>query len=393
MPAIKARRDRLAMLVAALLFFQAAVGEACPFCGVVGESLAQRRDRAAWVVVGEAAAPAAADEEGSLVQRFAVLQRIASEAGAGEPPRHGDVVPARVAAPVAGTAVLFAGRRRPADGPAALDWEAIPADENVIAHVATAPATAAPAAERLAWFARRLEHPTAAVAADAFTEFGQAAYPAVRAAAGSLDADRLRLWLTEPGVDPDRRGFYGLALGMVAATDAAKTQAAVEALRVAIATPADDFRAGFDGILAGLLVAEGELGLDWLESRGLTGPTARPLDQKHLLAAVRFAAENLADSIPRRRIVAVTRALLAAPVVAADAAVDLARYEAWDAVVDVAGLWDSLGVDDPVVRRAVAGYLAACPAAEAKARLEAIRAREPERLAAALAAALLPPGR
>jgi hypothetical protein len=146
-------------------------------------------------------------------------------------------------------------------------------------------------------------------------------------------------------------------------------------------------------LFAGRLVAEGELGLDWLESRGLTGPTARPLDQKHLLAAVRFAAENLADSIPRRRIVAVTRALLAAPVVAADAAVDLARYEAWDAVVDVAGLWDSLGVDDPVVRRAVAGYLAACPAAEAKARLEAIRAREPERLAAALAAALLPPGR
>ena len=56
----------------------------------------------------------------------------------------------------------------------------------------------------------------------------------------------------------------------------------------------------------------------------------------------------------------------------------------------MAGLWDSLGADDPLVRRAVAGYLTACPQAEAKALLDRIRERDPERLAAALAAAALP---
>ena len=40
---------------------------------------------------------------------------------------------------------------------------------------------------------------------------------------------------------------------------------------------------------------------------------------------------------------------------AADATVDLARYEAWQPVGEVAALWGTLGRDDPLVRRAVAG--------------------------------------
>ena len=56
----------------------------------------------------------------------------------------------------------------------------------------------------------------------------------------------------------------------------------------------------------------------------------------------------------------------------------------------MAGLWDSLGRDDPLVRRAVAGYLAACPLPEARRLLDDIRTRDPDRLTAALEAARLP---
>jgi hypothetical protein len=56
----------------------------------------------------------------------------------------------------------------------------------------------------------------------------------------------------------------------------------------------------------------------------------------------------------------------------------------------VAALWDSLGADDPLIRRAVAGYLSACPLPEAKRQLERIRDRDPERLEAAIKAAALP---
>jgi hypothetical protein len=395
MMASRVRRE-LAAFVAVVVAVEAAVGWACPFCGVVGESLAGRRDRSAAVAVGESAGPVTRSAAGDRGQPFTILQPLTSGSRSFGSVVAGDAVVARVREPVAGTAVLFATAAVDAAGTRRLDWEAIEADETLIGHVVAAPATSVRAAERLAWFARRLEHPEAAIAADAFTEFGLAPFAAVRAAAGGLDAARLRAWVHEPGIDPARRGFYGLALGLAAAAtnDAEARRAAIETLRDSAAAPADDFRAGFDGILGGLLVAEGDAGLDWIVARGLLDATsgrARPLDQKHLLAALRFAWECLAETVPRPRIVAATRALLQTPVVAADAAIDLARYEAWDAVDDVAALWDGLGGDDPLVRRAVAGYLAACPTPAGRHHVEAIRVRDPERLAAALAAAALPP--
>ncbi|NBW97409.1 MAG: hypothetical protein EBR28_11945 [Planctomycetia bacterium] len=162
------------------------------------------------------------------------------------------------------------------------------------------------------------------------------------------------------------------------------------ALTAEIESPADDFRAGFDGLLAGLLVAEGEGGLDDFERLGLLATTARPVDQRHLLAALRFAWESLDATIPRVRVAETTAALLGSPAVAAEAVVDLARYGSWESVDEVARMWASLGRDDPLVRRAVAGYLSACPLPAARAHLEALRGADAERLDAALEAAARP---
>jgi hypothetical protein len=375
--------------VAAIL--TATVAQACPFCGAVGQSLAQRRDAATAVAVGEAVAAAAVDTAGLPAQRFRIDQPLRGRI----PADAADTVTARVAAPVAGTAVLFAAAT-PADGGAdGFRWSAVGADETVLGYVAAAPAASLPAAERLRWFATRLEHPDPTIAADAFAEFGLAPFAAVRAAADAVDPGSLRAWLADPGVDQRRRGLYGLLLGVAAdrTSDPAVRHDCVAALQHALAATDDDFRAGFDGVLAGLLVAEGERGLDALRTRGLFGADARPLDQRHLLAALRFAAESLAETIPPARIALATRLLLQRPGVAAEAVIDLARYRAWDAVDDVAGLWDTLGGDDPLVRRSVAGYLAACPLPAAKRHLDAIAMRDPARLRQALDAAALPAAR
>jgi hypothetical protein len=377
------RARALALWLSVAVHASAAV--ACPFCGVVGQSLAQRRDEAAAVAVGEVVGAAVSLPDVPSTQRFRVAQVLRPGANA----HVGDEVTATVTAPVMGTAVLFATA---AGGPAEVRWNATAADEAVLGYVAAAPAWDDPPAARLRWYAPRLEHPDPTIAADAFTEFGLARYADVYAAGDAFDADRLREWVVDPAIDPRRRGFYGLALGIVAARmkDAARRQRNSGVVREAIAAPASDFRAGFDGLLGGLLVAEGEAGLAWLETRGLFAPTARPADQKHLLAALRFAWEELPSAIPRERIAGATATLLASPVTAADAAIDLARYGAWTHAAAVADLWDSLGRDDPLVRRAVAGYLTACPHPEAGALLEDIRRRDPARLAAARAAAALP---
>ncbi len=368
---------RRLFLLGLLAAWPARAGEGCPFCGVVGRSLAQRRDAAAVTAVGESAGPAARDDAGRLAQPFAVRQAIRGRAAAG------DVAAARVAGPVAGTAVLFGD---------ASGWEAVAADEPLLAHVAAAPAITEPAAGRLAWFAARLEHPDPGIAADAFTEFGLAPFAAVRDAAPSFDAQKLRQWIAEPGIDQRRRGFYGLALGIVAAgtADANARARHVAILRRAVEAPASDLRAGFDGLLAGIVVAEGQAGLDYLETRGLLAGDTRAGDARHALAVLRFAWENLGETVPPDRVAAATARLLDNPAVAADAAVDLARYQDWSAVAAVAGLWDALGRDDPLVRRAVAGYLAACPLPEARRQLGRLREADPARLEAALEAAAGP---
>ena len=382
------------IVVLAMAAWDATPAAACPFCGTVGQSLAQRRDAAAIVAIAEAEGTAAAEPSSVLMQRFRIDQVLRDTAHASVV---GATVPARVAGPIAGTAVLF-GAVKAASTEAAADgrsWSAVAADESLLGYVAAAPATDLPAAERLRWFATRLEHPDPAIAADAFTEFGLSPFTAVRAAASALDPDRLQAWVSEPGIDARRRGLYGLLLGVVAAAakDPAVTRTCIDTLHRAVEAPADDFRAGFDGVLAGVLVAQGQDGLDYFDRCGLLSRQARALDQRHLLAAVRFAVESLSEAIPRGRLVAATAALLASPAVAADATVDLARYQAWDTAAEVSRLWDTLGADDPVVRRAVAGYLTACPLPTAKQALEQIRSRDPQRLQQALDAAALPMAR
>jgi len=129
---------RVAARLVARVVVIAAVGvwpgfaHACPFCGVVGESLAMRRDVADVAIVGEAAGPATAGSDGFLTQSFRIDQVLRGTVPAGT-----EAV-ARVSGPVGGTALLFgsasAGR---------LGWSAVAADEALLGYVAAAPDVAA----------------------------------------------------------------------------------------------------------------------------------------------------------------------------------------------------------------------------------------------------------
>ncbi len=204
------------------------------------------------------------------------------------------------------------------------------------------------------------------MAEDAYLEYGHAPLEAVARTIELLPMDRVRAWVTDPNVPGERKGLYGLVLGL--ARDARARQENASLLRRLIVTPEDDFRSGFDGLLGGYLLLEGTAGLELIEARYLANPQAAQGDVRHAMTALRFYHEY-GREIPQSRLCAAMRKLLSREEFAEAAITDLARWQDWDAIEQVEGLY-RLGNDAPPgTRRAVVGYLLACPEPRAAAAL------------------------
>ncbi len=192
--------------------------------------------------------------------------------------------------------------------------------------------------------------------------------------------NKLRRWLTDPQVPPERKGFYGLALGM--ASGAVDRRLNEELLHQQIVAPASDFRAGFDGVLGGYLMLTGPKGLDLLESRYFTNPKAAIGDVQHAMRALRFYHQFGHGIEPIREAEALAH-VLDRPEFAADGITDLARWQYWPILAHVANLYERKGYADPLIHRAIVGYLKACPKPEAATALAHLRVVDPQGIAEA----------
>lgn len=375
----------LLALAGALVSRQAA---ACPFCVARGPTLAQRIDAADEALLAEFVARA---EREATFRPLRWLKRSTEE-------KSDDALPAERSLPVAlpeqarGLFLLLGEPGEPSSPedkaqPRAqpqLRWQATPIEEAGFAYLAKLPAARQPAAERLRYAARFLEHADPLVAADAYLEFGHAPFDEVRQVADAFSQEKLRRWLVDPGVRGDRKGFYALALGLAQAPAERTANAAL--LAKLIAAPADDFRAGFDGVLAASLLLSGEQGLTEIEERILANSKSRDGDVRHALSALRFYHDYGREILPERLAQAL-HPLLDRPEFAAAAIVDLARWQDWSQLGRIAGLYQSPKFDTPATREAVVGYLLVCPERAAAAALAELRARDPQGVAAAEAGA------
>lgn len=350
----------------------ASVAIACPFCGSVQPTFAERRQSAAVCALGEAI-----DERdggwrfrihqvqlgGELVERNAIV----------------NVTPAAKFQP--GDLAFLLGSPGEMDGePSAWRWEAIEVQAESALYFSNAPDMRELAAERMKYFVDFLESGDDDIASDAYAELGRAPLEAVESVAGG-DAmvARLRSWVLSEDMPNERRGLYGLMLGL--AQDADERSANAQVLREAIDEPREDFRAGFDGLLAGYLLLEPDEALEWIEERYIANADARPGDTRHALNALRFCVEYKRGP-EKDRILETLHHGLSRKTIAAEAIVDLARWKDWTAVDTVAALYErASGSDDGPLRRAVIGYLKACPDDAAAEHLERIRANDPEGVA------------
>jgi hypothetical protein len=360
---------RAALLLTLVVGSSLSAAWTCPFCTAQKPTLCQQQAAAAVTALGEVEA------NGQDGRTTVNLHRVISGAGA-LPDTTRLSVPLDLATKPGALLLLFGTR----SGETKLEWHAVAVDEVSYAYFARAPSLKTSTEQRLAYFAPLLENSNPLVAEDAYLEFAHAPFEQVAAAAELLPMQRIATWLVDPTVPAHRKGFYGLALGL--AQDPKVRQANAAHLRELILAPEDDFRSGFDGILGGYLLLEGLGGLDLVESRYFANAQAAVGDVRHALTALRFYHEY-GHEISPQQLSAAVRKLLVRPEFAEAAIVDLARWQAWDALSAIANLYGDREYAEPATQRAIVGYLLACPLPAARDALHQLRERDPQGVAAA----------
>ena len=237
---------------------------ACPFCTALKPSLSQQRDAAAAVALVELSK---AEPGRSVFLVHKLLKGPESLRGAER-----ITIAAETSLKPGALAVLFGSPAE--EAPAELRWTVVGFNEASYAYFARAPSLRTPATERLKYFAPFLEHRDPLIADDAYLEFGHAPFDTIARAVEVLPMDRIRRWMTDAKIPPERKGFYGLALGL--ARSEADRSSNAKLLHDLILLPENDFRAGFDGVLGGYLMLAGEPGLELLEELLIWATSRRP---------------------------------------------------------------------------------------------------------------------
>lgn len=364
-------RDRLIpAVVAALSLLAGSAVWACPFCTALGPTLSQQRENASVVAFAEAG------DTDSRLTAFHVHRWL----------KGADQIPSRESfqanvdtAIRPGSLVLLFGSKSDGEQGRELNWSAMPVSELGYAYFAKAPELRLDSADRLRYFGKYLEHADRAIGDDAYLEFGHAPYHDVAKVVDSLSMSRLREWVHDDAVKPEHKGLYGLLLGLATSKEDRTANEAL--LRRLIVAPEDDFRAGFDGILGGYLILTGERGLEFLEQRYFVDRAAADGDVRHALTALRFYRE-FGREMPKLRLAAALHPLLARSEFAEAVIIDLARWQDWRPLANVANLYFK-SYSTSATRRAIVGYLLACPLPEARQKLEELRSGDPSGVAAA----------
>ena len=384
----------VALLGIGLLIAPAQRAQACPFCSAVSLTFAQEiaQSQAAAIVRLVEPPPAGAlspRAEGPLPKgKFVVVEAIkggdliaeAGHAGADGTPIETILLEEK---PV-GTLFLLMGIEPPK-----IVWSSpIPVSERAVQYLRKLSMLPEKGPDRLAFFQQHLEDPDETLARDAYDEFAVAPYADVRGLADRMDPTQLLGWIENPKVQANRRRLYATMLG------ACGTKADAERIGAILANQdlgpeKAEVRSGLDALIACYVTLKGPEGLDlidelFLNRRGREIPFT---ETYAAVMALRFLGEE-SQSVPRDRVLASLRLLLAEPKLADLVIADLARWQDWSVIDRLVELFEKAEADNIFVREPIVNYLRACPLPQAAAAIATLEKIDPEavRRAATLAA-------
>jgi hypothetical protein len=225
-------------------------------------------------------------------------------------------------------------------------------------------------AGNLLFFFRYLEHPDPEVARDAFLEFAKASDREVAEAARKLSPDKLRGWIKDPQLPPERLSVYAVLLGACGGAEDA-------ALLGGLLQNTDE-RVGkaYEGILAGYMQLRPRDG--WDLALALLRDGSKPLPVR--LAAVRTLRFQYGarPGESRANVLRGLAAMLAQGELADLAVEDLRGWQMWDLTREVLALYGKRGYDAPLMQRAIVRYALSCKDNACLAFLAERRRQEPD---------------
>ena len=391
----------LSLAVAFAVALLPGIARACPFCSAVSLTFSQEIEQSAAAVVARLVTPPPASAlspvaDGPLPKGIFEVDQVLKGAEFVEQRAVGDATQIEAILledkPV-GSLFLLLGIEPPQ-----LVWSSpIAINERVVDYLLELPALPASGPERLAFFQQHLEDADAILARDAYDEFAVAPYDDVRGLKDQMDAGKLLGWIRDPNVQANRRRLYATMLGVCGTEEDAEAIATI--LKDHTGDEINpDVRTGLDALIACYVTLRGGEGLDLVDELFLKrGERDVPFTETYAaVMALRFLGEE-SEIVPRERVLASLRLLLAEPKLADLVIADLARWQDWSVVDELATLFAEAGTDNIFVREPVVNYLRACPlpeATEALARCEEIDPEAVRRAAtlAGFAGGFAPPG-
>jgi len=245
--------------------------------------------------------------------------------------------------------------------PELISWNSsTPVSREAIRYIKNAPAQGVPQAQRLPYYLSFLENPDPLLSIDAWAEFANSTYDDVKAIRTRLPQQKLREWIADPMMSPERLGLYGMMLGLCGnADDAAFLEAQIGVIPPTGKDENQFFRYGTDGLMGGYLLLTGVDGLKFLEQTRLKPDV--PVESVHAaMQAIQFVWSYENDLIPQSRLKSSMRRLLSNNAFRSIAIINLTRWKDWECWPQLEQLFDDKRLADRATQRTIVQFAEEC---------------------------------
>lgn len=247
--------------------------------------------------------------------------------------------------------------------PEFISWNTTtPVSGEAIRYLKAAPKQSLPQVQRLPFYISFLENPDPLLSIDAWAEFANSTYEDVKLVKGQFPREKLREWIADPNMSPERLGLYGMMLGLCGVEeDAGFLQLQIGPVLPAVKDKDEVqfFRYGTDGLMGGYLLLTGEKGLEFLEQTRLRDgvPAANIFAA---VQAMQFVWSYEDALIPQSRMKLSMRRLLVNDEMRILTIMNLARWNDWECWPELEQLFGNEQVADHATRRAIVEFAEEC---------------------------------